>query len=138
LEALVGVLQQPNALRKVSEQNGKVQPRRQYNVLQVLKWLRGVQEQLGENPSREQLEKYIWDTLKSGKVVPGYGHAVLRRTDPRYMCQREFALQYVTLHLMRVYAFNAHLPADLCPWNKPPVVLRHAYSVTYASTSKGM
>ena len=26
-------------------------------------------------------------------MVPGYGHAVLRKTDPRYMCQREFALQ---------------------------------------------
>jgi citrate synthase len=22
------------------------------------------------------------------KVIPGYGHAVLRKTDPRYMCQR--------------------------------------------------
>ena len=29
----------------------------------------------------------MWDTLKSGKVVPGFGHAVLRKTDPRYMCQ---------------------------------------------------
>ena len=25
--------------------------------------------------------------------MPGYGHAVLRKTDPRYTCQREFALQ---------------------------------------------
>jgi citrate synthase len=29
----------------------------------------------------------VWDTLKSGKVVPGFGHAVLRKTDPRYTCQ---------------------------------------------------
>ena len=37
----------------------------------------------------------MWATLKSGKVVPGYGHAVLRKTDPRYTCQREFALKHL-------------------------------------------
>ena len=31
--------------------------------------------------------QFVWKTLKSGKVVPGYGHAVLRKTDPRYTCQ---------------------------------------------------
>ncbi|KAH8010186.1 hypothetical protein HPB51_025621 [Rhipicephalus microplus] len=29
------------------------------------------------------------------EVVPGYGHAVLRKTDPRYTCQREFALKHL-------------------------------------------
>lgn len=29
------------------------------------------------------------------QVVPGYGHAVLRKTDPRYACQREFALKHL-------------------------------------------
>ena len=43
--------------------------------------------QLGADPSKEQVEKFVWDTLNSGKVVPGYGHAVLRKTDPRYTCQ---------------------------------------------------
>jgi len=33
--------------------------------------------------------------LKQGRVVPGYGHAVLRKTDPRYTCQREFALKHL-------------------------------------------
>lgn len=28
-------------------------------------------------------------------MIPGYGHAVLRKTDPRYSCQREFALKYL-------------------------------------------
>lgn len=27
--------------------------------------------------------------------MPGYGHAVLRKTDPRYTCQREFALKHL-------------------------------------------
>jgi citrate synthase len=43
--------------------------------------------QIGPEPSKEEVEKFVWDTLKSGKVVPGFGHAVLRKTDPRYMCQ---------------------------------------------------
>ena len=29
----------------------------------------------------------MWDTLNSGRVIPGFGHAVLRKTDPRYTCQ---------------------------------------------------
>ncbi|CAG9463658.1 unnamed protein product [Pedinophyceae sp. YPF-701] len=60
---------------------------------EVLKWLKEVVSTLGENPTKEQLREYTWATLKSGKVVPGYGHAVLRKTDPRYTCQREFALK---------------------------------------------
>jgi hypothetical protein len=49
--------------------------------------LLSITAQLGEAPSKEQLTKYVQDTLKSGRVVPGYGHAVLRKTDPRYTCQ---------------------------------------------------
>ncbi|XP_045884282.1 citrate synthase, mitochondrial-like [Meles meles] len=45
--------------------------------------------------SDEKLRDYIWNTLNSGRVVPGYGHAVLRKTDPRYTCQREFALKHL-------------------------------------------
>merc|ERR1712129_578660 len=38
---------------------------------------------------------FAWDTLNAGKVIPGYGHAVLRKTDPRYTSQREFALKHL-------------------------------------------
>ncbi|XP_062138481.1 probable citrate synthase, mitochondrial isoform X1 [Drosophila sulfurigaster albostrigata] len=62
---------------------------------EVLVWLRKLQREAGNNPSEEQLKEYIWKTLKSGQVVPGYGHAVLRKTDPRYTCQREFALKHL-------------------------------------------
>jgi len=62
---------------------------------EVLLWLQSVSEQIGDNPSKESLTDFVWDTLKSGKVVPGYGHAVLRLTDPRYTCQREFALKHL-------------------------------------------
>jgi len=62
---------------------------------EVLRWVKNMQKDLGDNanPGPEDIKKYCWDTLNSGKVIPGFGHAVLRKTDPRYMCQREFALQ---------------------------------------------
>ena len=81
---------------------------------EVLVWLKKLQKEVG-NPSEEELRDYVWKTLKSGQVsftqmktyyinthnhiqsqvVPGYGHAVLRKTDPRYTCQREFALKHL-------------------------------------------
>ncbi len=61
---------------------------------EVLRWIMEVKEDLGGVPTKEDLVKYLWDTLNSGKVIPGYGHAVLRKTDPRYMAQREFALKH--------------------------------------------
>lgn len=58
---------------------------------ECLGWLIDVRDKFGGVPSREELHKFAWDTLKSGKVIPGYGHAVLRVTDPRYVAQLEFA-----------------------------------------------
>ena len=58
---------------------------------ECLGWLIDVRDKFGGVPSREDLYKFAWDTLNSGKVIPGYGHAVLRVTDPRYTAQLEFA-----------------------------------------------
>jgi citrate synthase len=58
---------------------------------ECLGWLLDVQKQFGGVPGRDELYKFAWDTLNSGKVIPGYGHAVLRVPDPRYMAQMEFA-----------------------------------------------
>ena len=43
--------------------------------------------QLGDDPGEKDVADFVKETLSSGKVVPGYGHAVLRKTDPRYSCQ---------------------------------------------------
>ncbi|HTX90989.1 MAG TPA: citrate (Si)-synthase [Anaerolineales bacterium] len=58
---------------------------------ECLGWLIDVRDKFGGVPSREELYKFAWDTLNGGKVIPGYGHAVLRVTDPRYVAQLEFA-----------------------------------------------
>lgn len=62
---------------------------------EVLIFLKKFIEAVGEAPSVEATTDYCWKLLKSGNVIPGYGHAVLRKTDPRYTCQREFALKHL-------------------------------------------
>ncbi|XP_063721087.1 citrate synthase, mitochondrial-like [Symsagittifera roscoffensis] len=62
---------------------------------EVLVWLTKVVNDVGMHPTDESLKEWIWKTLKSGQVVPGYGHAVLRKTDPRYTCQMEFAQKHL-------------------------------------------
>jgi len=60
---------------------------------EVMRWLVGVKAKLGGGvPTKEQLAEFVWNTLNGGQVIPGYGHGVLRVTDPRYLAQREFAL----------------------------------------------
>jgi citrate synthase len=58
---------------------------------ECLGWLIDVRDKFGGVPPREELYKFAWDTLNGGKVIPGYGHAVLRVTDPRFTAQLEFA-----------------------------------------------
>ncbi len=63
---------------------------------EVLRWIQGVREKMGGKiPTEEEMKKFVWDTLNSGQVIPGYGHAVLRKTDPRYQAQREFCLKHL-------------------------------------------
>jgi citrate synthase len=62
---------------------------------ECLAWLLEVREKFNGVPSREQLRQYAWDTLNSGQVIPGYGHAVLRKTDPRFSAQMEFGKEFM-------------------------------------------
>ncbi|MBC6435676.1 citrate (Si)-synthase, eukaryotic [Nostoc sp. HG1] len=63
---------------------------------EVIKWIFDMREELGvETPSKTQIEEYVKKTLSAGKVVPGYGHAVLRKTDPRFTAQMEFGKKHL-------------------------------------------
>jgi citrate synthase len=57
---------------------------------ECLRWVIMVKEKFGGVPTDDQVRQFAWDTLKSGQVIPGYGHAVLRVTDPRYAAFNEF------------------------------------------------
>jgi len=62
---------------------------------EVLVFMNKVKDAVGLDATDDQMKEFVWSLLKSGQVVPGYGHAVLRKTDPRYTCQREFALKHL-------------------------------------------
>ncbi len=63
---------------------------------EVIKWIFEMTKSLKTTkPTDDQVAKYINKTLKSGKVIPGYGHAVLRQPDPRFTAQRVFAEEYI-------------------------------------------
>lgn len=63
---------------------------------EVLKWLQEIMEKMGgQVPTESEMKQFVWELLNAGQVVPGFGHAVLRITDPRYMVQREFALKHL-------------------------------------------
>jgi citrate synthase len=57
---------------------------------ECLKFIMGIVEKYGGAPTDEQMKEYTWEVLNSGRVVPGYGHAVLRATDPRFTAFHQF------------------------------------------------
>jgi citrate synthase len=63
---------------------------------EVMDWIAEMIQQIGtDEPSDAQIARYIEQTLIQGRVVPGYGHAVLRITDPRFTVQQQFAEKYI-------------------------------------------
>ena len=76
--------------------NGLAGPLHGFANQEVIHWLFEMIESLEtDEPTDEQIAAYVEKTLKEGRVVPGYGHAVLRITDPRFSVQQEFADKYV-------------------------------------------
>ncbi|THH08176.1 hypothetical protein EW145_g2887 [Phellinidium pouzarii] len=75
---------------------------------EVLRWQLAMQAEVGENITPEVIREYLWRTLKSGQVVPGYGHGVLRATDPRFTALLQFCdarpelLQSPTIKLVKM------------------------------------
>lgn len=92
---LVGSALSDPYLSYAAAMNGLAGPLHGLANQEVLVWIQKSKKELGDNPSDDQVREFIWKTLKSGQVLPGYGHAVLRKTDPRYVVQREFALKFL-------------------------------------------
>jgi len=58
---------------------------------EVLRWILQMKDAIPSSYSDKDVKDYLWNTLKSGRVVPGYGHAVLRKPDPRFEALMDFA-----------------------------------------------
>ena len=76
---------------------------------EVIKWIYELREEIGADlPSKVQIEEYVKKTLTEGKVVPGYGHAVLRKTDPRFTAQMEFGKKHMPDDLLVQTVWNIY------------------------------
>ena len=54
-----------------------------------MRWIQDLTEKFkkeGKEVNADTITEFAWETLNGKKVIPGYGHAVLRKTDPRYLC----------------------------------------------------
>jgi len=93
---LVGSALSDPFLSYAAGMNGLAGPLHGLANQEVIKWIYEMQESLGTDaPTKEQIAQYVQDTLAAGKVVPGYGHAVLRKTDPRFTAQMEFGKKHM-------------------------------------------
>jgi citrate synthase len=93
---LVGSALSDPYLSYAAGMNGLAGPLHGLANQEVIKWIFEMQEALKTDlPTKEQIAEYVKKTLESGKVVPGYGHAVLRKTDPRFTAQMEFGKKHM-------------------------------------------
>jgi citrate synthase len=93
---LVGSALSDPYLSLAAGMNGLAGPLHGLANQEVIKWIFEMRDELGVKlPSKEQVERYVKKTLSEGKVVPGYGHAVLRKTDPRFSAQMEFGRKHM-------------------------------------------
>lgn len=111
---------------------------------ETLRWLLALQSKYGGVPSHEELEQFALQTLKEGKVIPGYGHGVLRRTDSRFTAQLKFGERYLPADplfklVKRVYEVMPSVLMDTGKVNNPyPNVdaisgtLQYYYGITQA------
>ncbi len=92
---LVGSALSDPYLSLAAGMNGLAGPLHGLANQEVVKWITEMQDELKTKvPSKEQIDAYVRKTLSEGKVVPGYGHAVLRKTDPRFEAQMDFAKRH--------------------------------------------
>jgi citrate synthase len=92
---LVGSALSDPYLSLAAGMNGLAGPLHGLANQEVVKWIMEMQKELKtEVPTKAQIEGYVKKTLGEGKVVPGYGHAVLRKTDPRFTAQMDFAKRH--------------------------------------------
>ncbi|WP_127131150.1 citrate (Si)-synthase, eukaryotic [Pseudoflavitalea rhizosphaerae] len=93
---LVGSALSDPYLSLAAGMNGLAGPLHGLANQEVVKWIFEMREELKtETPAKDQIEEYVKKTLSEGKVVPGYGHAVLRKTDPRFTAQMEFGKKHL-------------------------------------------
>jgi len=89
---------------------------------EVLRFLLDIKDKMNDKvPTEDEMKQFVWDVLNSGRVIPGYGHAVLRKTDPRFLLQRDFALKHMLDDILFKYI-------DLLYKVVPPILMEHGHA----------
>lgn len=57
---------------------------------ECLRFIIKMRDDIGHAPSDEEVKNYALNLLNNKRVIPGYGHAVLRITDPRFTAFMKF------------------------------------------------
>jgi len=70
--------------------NGLAGPLHGLASQECLKFVLEIRDHFEGAPTQDELRQFVWDRLNSGRVIPGYGHAVLRCPDPRYTAFIDF------------------------------------------------
>ena len=58
---------------------------------EVVRFLIEMNSNISSIAREQEIKDYLWKILNSNRVIPGYGHAVLRKPDPRFTAMLEFA-----------------------------------------------
>ncbi|EGR31067.1 hypothetical protein IMG5_117920 [Ichthyophthirius multifiliis] len=121
-----------------SAYNGLAGPLHGLANQEVLKWILQFAQQYGYNPTDQQIEYVVDFNIKNGRVIPGYGHTVLRVTDPRFTRFQEFSQLYLKDNEMikLVHQFSIVIPQCLKKYkniNNPyPNVDAHSGALLYS------
>ena len=62
---------------------------------ECLKFVLEIRDEFGGAPPKKELEELCWNRLQNGRVIPGYGHAVLRCPDPRFTAFINFGKEHI-------------------------------------------
>ena len=62
---------------------------------ECLKFVLEVRDHFKGAPTKDELKQFCWDRLNGGRVIPGYGHAVLRCPDPRFTAFMGFGKEHI-------------------------------------------
>ncbi|KAM0798492.1 citrate synthase-like protein [Usnea florida] len=81
---------------------------------EVLRWILKMQSHIGPTTTPSSIKSYLWSTLQSGQVIPGYGHAVLRNPDPRFTALMAFASSRPSIASDPLFRL-VQLTADIAP-----------------------
>lgn len=74
--------------------NGLAGPLHGLASQESIQWVHEMMRKADGAPTPAEIESFAWETLRAGRVIPGYGHAVLRGLDPRFTAMIEFGKEH--------------------------------------------